>query len=273
MERIRKPAVAGYFYPGDPQSLKNEIGIMLASSQLQKTFKNIIGIVSPHAGYVYSGRTAAYAFNSLKGKNISDVIIISPSHREYFPGICIYEGDMYETPLGPIKVNHDMADKICESSKIIFRGVKGHGDEHAIEVQLPFLQSVIDNFRIVPVVMGDQGKLFVNELAEKISVAANKNTLIIASSDLSHYYDRTKANKLDSIVEKNISDFDYNSLLANIDGARCEACGGGSIAAMMKAADLMNYKKSEVLFRNDSGDASGDTNQVVGYLSAVVYGD
>jgi AmmeMemoRadiSam system protein B len=273
MEKIRKPAVAGYFYPGNPQRLKNDITLMLGSSKQQKKFNKIIGMVSPHAGYLYSGRTAAYGFNLLDGKNISTVIIISPSHKEYFPGSCIYEGDFYETPLGKIEIDHSMSVKVCENSKTIFRGVKGHGEEHAIEVQLPFLQTVLNDFKLVPIVMGDQGKYFVNELAEKISTSADDKTLIVASSDLSHYHDRIKANKLDSIVEKNISGFDYNSLLENLDSGKCEACGGGPIAAMMKASDLMNYKKSEVLYRNDSGDASGDLDQVVGYLSAVVYGD
>lgn len=273
MEKIRKAVVAGYFYPGNPQRLKNEIALMLNASKPQKTFKKIIGIVSPHAGYIFSGRTAAYAFNLLKGKNISTVIIISPSHKEYFPGSCIYEGEIYETPLGQIKINQSMSDEICNSSKTIFRGSKGHGAEHAIEVQLPFLQTVLENFEIVPVVMGDQGKVFVNELAEKISAATDENTLIVASSDLSHFYSRTKANSLDSIVEKNINAFDYNALLDNLQSEKCEACGGGPIAVMMKASELMGYEKSEVLFRNDSGDASGDLNEVVGYLSAVVYGE
>jgi hypothetical protein len=166
-----------------------------------------------------------------------------------------------------------MSDEICKSSKTIFRGRKGHGAEHAIEVQLPFLQTVLENFEIVPIVMGDQGKVFVNELAEKISAATNENTLIVASSDLSHFYNRTKANSLDSIIEKNINDFDYNALMDNLQSEKCEACGGGPIAVMMKASELMGYKKSEVLFRNDSGDTSGDLNEVVGYLSAVVYGE
>ncbi len=273
MERIRKPAVAGYFYPGNPQRLKKEISVMLDLTKLQKPFNKIFGLVSPHAGYIYSGRTAAYGFNLLQKKNYETVIVISPSHKEYFPGSCVYDGTAYETPLGELKINEIMSQKICDGSKTIFRGIKGHGDEHAIEVQLPFLQSVIDNFKIVPVVMGDQGKPYIDELAQKISNAADENTLVVASSDLSHYYDRIKANIMDSIVEKNINDFDYDSLINNLEVGKCEACGGGPIAVMMKAAELMNYKKSKVLFRNDSGDTSGDLNQVVGYLSAVVYGD
>lgn len=273
MERIRKPAVAGYFYPGNPQRLKKEISVLLDITKTEKSYNKIFGIVSPHAGYIYSGRTASYGFNLLKGKKYSTVIIISPSHKEYFPGSCVYDGSAYETPLGELKINETISRKICDGSKTIFRGTKGHGDEHAIEVQLPFLQSVIDDFTIVPVVMGDQGKPYIDELAEQISKTADEKTLIVASSDLSHYYNRINANNMDSIVEKNINDFDYDSLIKNLESGMCEACGGGPIAVMMKAAEFMNFKKSKVLFRNDSGDTSGDINQVVGYLSAVVYGD
>ncbi|QQS35110.1 MAG: AmmeMemoRadiSam system protein B [Ignavibacteriales bacterium] len=273
MEKIRKPAVAGYFYPGNPQSLKKEISLMLDITKPEKAYEKIFGIVSPHAGYIYSGKTASYGFNLLLNKNYETVIIISPSHREYFPGSCIYEGTAYETPLGKLKINETMSQKICDGSKTIFRGVKGHGDEHAVEVQLPFLQSVLKDFSIVPVVMGDQGKPFIDELAAQISNSVDEKTLIVASSDLSHYYNRIKANSMDSIVEKNINEFDYDSLIRNLESGKCEACGGGPIAVMMKAAEILNYSKSKVLNRNDSGETSGDLNQVVGYLSAVVYGE
>src|SRR5690606_5291121 len=122
-----------------------------------------------------------------------------------------------------------------------------------------------------PIVMGDQSKMFVDQLAEKISEVVDEETLVVASSDMSHFYDSEEANRLDSIVEKRINDFDFEQLLNDLDDHECEACGGGPIAAMMKAASLKKINKSLVINRSDSGDVTGDKSEVVGYLSAVVY--
>jgi AmmeMemoRadiSam system protein B len=269
--KIRHQQVAGYFYPAEKEKLENDISLLLKISRPEKLYNRIFGIVSPHAGYVYSGKTAAYVYNLLKDKTYKTVIVISPSHAEYFPGISIYDGDAYETPLGIVEIDNEMTDKIVENSKIIFRGIQGHRKEHALEVQIPFLQSVLKDFKIVPIVMGDQSKMFVDHLAEKISEVVDEETLVVASSDMSHFYDSEEANRLDSIVEKRINDFDFEQLLKDLDDHECEACGGGPIAAMMKAASLKNITKSMVINRSDSGDVTGDKSEVVGYLSAVVY--
>lgn len=269
--KIRHQQVAGYFYPAEKDKLQKDISSLLQSAKTEKSFNKIFGIVSPHAGYIYSGKTAAYVYNLLKDKSYKTVIVISPSHAEYFPGISIYDGDAYETPLGIVEIDQVMTDKLVEDSKIIFRGIQGHRKEHALEVQIPFLQSVLNDFKIVPIVMGDQSKMFVDELAERIAKVVNDETLIVASSDLSHFYDAEEADRLDSVVEKRIIDFDFEQLLKDLDDKECEACGGGIIAVMMKAASLKNITKSVVLNRSDSGDVTGDKSEVVGYLSAVVY--
>lgn len=269
--RIRHQQVAGYFYPAEKEKLQNDIALMLQTSKSEKSFNKIFGIVSPHAGYVYSGKTAAYAYNILRDKAYKTVIVISPSHSEYFPGISIYDGDAYETPLGIVEINNELAERLIENSKTIFRSIQGHRQEHALEVQIPFLQSVLKDFKIIPIVMGDQSKVFVDELAEKISKIVDDQTLVVASSDMSHFYSSEDANRLDSVVEKRINDFDYDQLLKDLDDHNCEACGGGPIAAMMKAASLKNVKNSFVLNRSDSGDITGDKSEVVGYLSAVIY--
>lgn len=269
--KIRHQQVAGYFYPAEKDKLQKDISSLLQSAKTEKSFNKIFGIVSPHAGYIYSGKTAAYVYNLLKDKSYKTVIVISPSHAEYFPGISIYDGDAYETPLGIVEIDQVMTDKLVEDSKIIFRGIQGHRKEHALEVQIPFLQSVLNDFKIVPIVMGDQSKMFVDELAERIAKVVNDETLVVASSDMSHFYDAEEADRLDSVVEKRIIDFDFEQLLKDLDDKECEACGGGIIAVMMKAASLKNITKSVVLNRSDSGDVTGDKSEVVGYLSAVVY--
>jgi AmmeMemoRadiSam system protein B len=270
MKTYRPAAVAGLFYPSDSKKLRDEVNLLLSISAVE-SYGNIFGIISPHAGYIYSGRTAAYGFNAVRGSNISKVIIISPSHREYFQGSSVYSGDGYETPLGIVEVEKSLTEKISSGSKTIFKGVEGHRSEHAIEVQIPFLQIVLKDFKIVPVVIGDQSKIFVDELAQKISEAIAEDTLVIASSDLSHYHTKYEADILDSIVEKRISRFQFNELQDDFEKAKCEACGAGPILALMKAAYLNNFKNSTVLNRSDSSDTSGNEREVVGYLSAVFY--
>jgi AmmeMemoRadiSam system protein B len=273
MNNIRSAHVAGYFYPDDPKQLRSEINVFMEDSKPVNDIKNIFGIVSPHAGYVYSGKTAAFVYNLIKGKNYNRVVIISPSHGEYFPGISVFEGDAYETPLGVLEIDKEFSERLVGDSKFIFKGIEGHQKEHALEVQLPFLQSVLDNFKIVPVVMGDQGKMFVDKLAARLAEIVDDETLIVASSDMSHFHSKSEADKLDSIVEKRINNFDYENLQNDLDTHKTEACGGGPIVAMMKAAALKDKKHSRVVHRSDSGDVSGNNNEVVGYLSAVVYGD
>jgi AmmeMemoRadiSam system protein B len=273
MNKVRKPAVAGYFYPANREELKRDIALLLENSEPPIKLNDVFGIVSPHAGYLYSGKTAAYSYNMIKNKDIETVVIISPSHREYFPGISIFDGDAYQTPLGTIPLNNKMADALAENSKMIFRGITGHGAEHAIEVQLPFLQTVLKEFEIVPIVMGDQNKQFISELSLKLAEVIDDKTLIVASSDLSHYNAKAKAYEFDSIVERRIIDFEYDKLRDDLERGRCEACGGGPIVAMMQLAAGFNKKKAAVLHRSDSGDTSGDNNEVVGYLSAAIYGD
>ena len=271
MKNIREPAVAGAFYPASPAKLKSEVEQLLNAYKTDEQFENIVGIVSPHAGYIYSGKTAAYAYNTIARAKYKTVIIISPSHREYFPGISIYNGDAYKTPLGEVLLNKDLISKLTHEEKFIFEGTNGHKSEHAVEVQIPFLQIVMKNFTIVPIVMGDQRKEFVDALAKKIAETMDNETLIIASSDLSHFYTKQEADKLDSLVEKRIADFDYENLHNDLEAGKCQACGGGPIVAMMKAADLIKKNKSKILSRTDSGDVTGDDSEVVGYLSAAIY--
>jgi AmmeMemoRadiSam system protein B len=271
MKLYRKPYAAGYFYPGDKDKLKEQVKLLLDIGQNEKTFGSVSGLIAPHAGYIYSGRTAAFAYNTIKNRNFKTVIIISPSHREYFPGVCLYDGDGYITPMGTINVDKDLVDRLTEGSDLLFKGTEGHGQEHGVEVHLPFLQVILHDFNIVPIVMGDQSKRYIDELSLRISENSDKDTLIIASSDLSHFYSREAADKLDSVAEKRINEFDYDGLFLDLEYKRCEACGGGPIIAMMKSIDLKNKNKSFVLDRSDSGDVSKNIDEVVGYLSAAIY--
>jgi hypothetical protein len=271
MANIRSAAVAGLFYPEDPIQLRNDINSFLRDTDSTLNIERIFGIVSPHAGYTYSGKTAAYVYNLINGRQYKRVVVISPSHSEYFPGVSVYEGDAYETPLGLLEVDKEFSDGLVVNSKTIFEGIEGHRKEHALEVQLPFLQVVLDEFKIVPVVMGDQARVFIEELALRLAAITDDETLIVSSSDMSHFYSKSKANKLDSIIEKRINNFDFEGLQADLESRKTHACGGGPIVALMKAASLKNINRSLVVHRSDSGDITGDDREVVGYLSAVMY--
>lgn len=269
---IRPPAVAGMFYEREPVRLKKAVENYLNQAHPPKIEGEIIGLVSPHAGYFYSAKTAAYGYKLIQGKKYNSVVVISPSHYEYFRGISIYNGIAYQTPLGTISIDSELRDELKDYNNIIEFSKRGHGREHALEVQLPFLQMVLEDFKLLPIVMGDQSKEFVYSLAEILAeVLKNKNVLLVASSDLSHYFSHDVANSLDSRIEHLINKFDDETLIDELEEEKVQACGGGPIVTVMKTSKLLGANKSKVLYRNDSSEASGDKHQVVGYLSAVFF--
>ena len=271
MNKIRNSKVAGMFYPSDPTELRKLISSYLGEVKNTEKIEHVAGIVSPHAGYVYSGKTAAWAYKTIESAKYENVIVISPSHREYFKGVSIYPGNAYKTPLGEIQINKKLRQKMVEASDLIFEGIQGHGSEHALEVQLPFLQVILANFQLIPLVIGSQSRETVDELAKVLAEVVDDKTLIVASSDLSHFYSKSRANIIDSRVIESINYFKYDELQNDLEQKRCEACGGGGIVAMLKALKMKNYSHSKVIQRSDSGDVTGDEKEVVGYLSAIVY--
>lgn len=271
MKNVRNAVVSGMFYPDNAVELKDTIMNYLSDCEKKEDVKEIFGLIAPHAGYTYSGKTSAHAYKQIMGKEYSKVIVISPSHREFFHGISVYNGDAYSTPLGTIEVDQSIRRLMVNNSDTIFSSEKGHNAEHALEVHLPFLQTVLGEFKIVPLVMGDQSINYINELSEKLAEVWNDHVLIVASSDLSHFYPGDKAEQLDSLIEKRIDEFDFEGLYDDLANKNCEACGGGPMITLMKAASLRGFKNSKILSRTNSGDITGDYSEVVGYLSAVIY--
>ncbi len=271
MKKVRTPAVAGMFYPASSSELEQQLDLMFEIAKPKNNFGKVRGIISPHAGYVYSGKTAAYAYNTIKSKSYKTVVVISPSHREYFYGCSIYDGDAYATPLGEIEIDKATAEKIVANGEHISFGEMGHRGEHALEVQLPFLQKALSGFKLVPIVMGDQSEEIIDDLAQALAKSIDEDTLVVASSDLSHFHSKEVALELDYRVLERVKNFNYEALVTDLNTGRSEACGGGPIAAMMKAMDLLGIRKVEVLAHSDSGDVTGDNREVVGYMSAVIY--
>jgi len=229
--------------------------------------------VVPHAGYMYSGGVATRAYRQIMDKQIDVIAVISPSHREYFTEISIYDGYGYSTPLGILPVDKILAGELSEFSPQIILSEKGHRfEEHALEVQLPILQEVLSNFKIIPIVMGEHSYHNIETLAKALAkVLAGRNALLVASSDLSHFYNAQKAALLDNVVIENVKNFDDEKLFQDLQQGYCEMCGGGPAIAVMKACKLLGANKSEVLVYRNSGDVTGEYDEVVGYLSAVFY--
>lgn len=272
---VRPAAVAGLFYPADKVELEKTCVRFLQDARAKIMITppdKPFGIVSPHAGYPYSGYTAAHGYSLLRKKQFETVIIISPSHREYFDGISVFSGKAYSTPLGEIEIDGSLRDVFIETAgEIVIESRAGHKSEHALEVQLPFLQLALGSFKLLPIVMGDQNRRYCRTLGSVIAdVTMGKSTLIVASSDLSHYYDYDTANKIDNVCISDISGLDPDRFMDDLENRRCEACGGGPIASLLYAARKSGVANSDVLYHCNSGDTTGDKSGVVGYLSAII---
>lgn len=233
---------------------------------------DVVGLIVPHAGYIYSGQVAAHAYKLIQGKKYDTVILVGPSHRVAFGGVAIYSQGAYETPLGLIPIDEKIVSEMKHLSKIIIDLPAAHAQEHSLEIQLPFLQVALEVFSFIPLVMGDQSDATCQELARVIyQVAKDRHILIVASTDLSHFHDYIKAKELDGIVIKHIQDNDVEGLLGSLAHDKAEACGGGPMAVTMMAAHKIGAHHSLLLKYANSGDVTGDKSSVVGYASAVYY--
>jgi AmmeMemoRadiSam system protein B/AmmeMemoRadiSam system protein A len=270
---VRPPAVAGQFYPGNPDSLARDVDRFIAAAGAVEVDGDVVGIVAPHAGYVYSGGVAGHAYAAVKGRAYDTVVVVAPSHRVAFRGTAVYAEGAYRTPLGTVPVDAGLAAAILDSAAGIVDEPRVHRDEHSLEVQVPFLQRALGRFSIVPVIMGDQSHSAVRALGGRIASAVagapDRRVLLVASTDLSHYHDQRTAERLDGRVVEAVAAFDPDGLVRLLASAECEACGGGPTAAVMTAALALGADESRVLAYATSGDVTGDTDQVVGYMSAV----
>jgi len=272
MSTVRHPAVSGLFYPDLRAVLTRNVDELVLRAASKPARGRLRGVIAPHAGYVYSGYTAAVAYKLLKEQSYDAVIIVGPSHREYFDGVSICAGDAFETPLGNIAIDHELRDRLVKEWAGISVTETGHMAEHSIEVQLPFLQRILGSFSFVPVVMGDQRREHCDRLADAISKScAGRNVLLIASSDLSHYHPYKTAVELDRLVREKIELYDEDGLMKQLEANEVEACGGGPIVTVMKASRQLGANSSHILHYCNSGDVSGEKDAVVGYVSAALF--
>ncbi len=268
-DSIREPAFAGMFYLADKSALTSQLGFLLSGAKSVTRKGTTIAIIAPHAGYQYSGQTAAHAFCQVQGASFDTVAVVSPSHREYFDGISVYDGSAYSTPLGTIGIDAALRKELTENDPIISISAAGHRDEHALEVQIPFIQQLFSGVSILPIVIGDQRRAYCYHLGEQLArVLTGRRSLLVASSDLSHYHDYDAANALDRVIIEDVKDFDYDKLMTDLESNRVEACGGGPIVSVMIAARMLGAESARILHHCNSGDITGEHDRVVGYLAA-----
>jgi MEMO1 family protein len=274
MSYVREPAVSGTFYPGDPKALRRDIQRYMDGAVFDDVDGSIIGLISPHAGFMYSGPVAAYGYKALQGTSYDTVIVVAPSHRAYFEGAAIQDKGGYKTPLGVIAIDEEISAAILRDSKDIINDARPHAMEHSLEVQLPFLQVVLKTFKLVPLIMGVQDVGTCERLAGNIGDvvrASGKRVLVVGSTDLSHYHTYAQANKLDNILVDDLGKYDLKALQEDFEKEKFEACGYGPIITTMMVSQKMGATKSKVLKYLNSGDTSGDRSGVVGYVSSVFY--
>ncbi|MEO0105994.1 MAG: AmmeMemoRadiSam system protein B [candidate division WOR-3 bacterium] len=268
----RESIHAGSWYPGKEKELKEVINTYLKNARA-KVPGEIYGLVSPHAGYMYSGPFAAFAYRVIENKEFDDVIVIGPSHRHGFYGASVDKMAGRKTPLGKVDFDTELAESIIKQNpKVIKYDPDAHSEEHSVEIQIPFLQVVLKKFKIVEIVMGSQDYNTCVALSDAIvNATKSRKVLIIASSDLSHYHNQEKAEELDNLVINAIERFDPELLYKRLSSDSCEACGGGPIITVMLAVKKFGVDKARVLVYGTSGNITGDYAQVVGYLSAAFF--
>ncbi len=269
---IRRSVIAGSWYPGSASALASTIDGFLAAVDEGPVEGELKGLISPHAGYSYSGGVAAYAYQQLKGQTYTTVVIVSPIHQYYRGRYLVTGHQYYETPLGLVQVDADLVSKLDEEVELTF---VEQDAEHSLEIQLPFLQHMLGEFTLLPVMMGDQELRACRELSAAVTkVLGEDNALLVASSDLAHLHDYQEVVAHDRYVQKFVSDFDPEGLASSLAKNEAQACGGGPIVTVMLAAKERGADRAKVLKHMNSGDVTGmrtPGQYTVGYLAGVIY--
>jgi AmmeMemoRadiSam system protein B/AmmeMemoRadiSam system protein A len=268
---FRPSAHAGTWYPGTAQELSADLKKYLGNVR-GRLNGDIRGLVAPHAGYVYSGPIAAYAYRAVEGMEFDAVIVIGPSHAYGFAGASIDTMAGRTTPLGTVKYDLALARAIMKADKNIRYEPGAHAAEHSTEIQVPFVQTVLPGCPVLEIVMGDQSLPACRRLADAVFKAAgDRKVLVVASTDLSHYHNQAQAETLDQRVIEAVAAFDPERLAGLLAAESCEACGGGPVVTAMLLAKKLGATAAKPLVYATSGDITGDRSQVVGYLAAAFY--
>jgi AmmeMemoRadiSam system protein B/AmmeMemoRadiSam system protein A len=271
---IREPAVAGRFYPSDPTELKMMVAEHLSGVPSDQGIDGeLVALIVPHAGLIYSGKIAAYAYKLLENSGIRKVVLCGPSHHYRFQGLSVYgPGVLWKTPLGMVSCDDTLCNQLLKYNKNIAKISEAHSREHCLEVQLPYLISVLKEFGLVPVIMGNPDETNIELLASALTALKSEaGTVMIASTDWQHYRPAEQGRKMDSLGMECLLDLDAERLSRYLNEGKVEMCGGGAAVAVMKAAMARGANRIKILKYGDSGDISGDKSSVVGYAAAALY--
>lgn len=272
--QTRRSPIAGTWYPGQPNILSQTIRELIDGIEPVEESRELVALISPHAGLRYSGPIAAAGYRLLEGSRFDTAVLVGPSHYEHFTGASVFSRGAFETPLGRIGVDETLSTAIETRDSEIRFVAEAHDREHCLEMQVPFLQVLNPEISIVPIVIGDQRRENVESIGRAIADGVSetsKRVLLVASSDLSHYKSAELAARMDGKVSRFVEDFDERGLMGLMENNHEHACGGGPIVAVMMAARILGATAARLMRYGDSGDVTGDKLQVVGYLSAAMF--
>ena len=279
---IRQSVIAGSWYPGQPDVLRRTLEGYLADAEKVKLEVELEGelmaLISPHAGYAYSGPTAAYAYQQLEdGPAFETVAVLSPLHQAYLGGFVVTKSSHYETPLGLVEVDAELVEALGKEVTLNRVGFDG---EHSLEIQLPFLQQVLGAFTLLPVMLGepltsDRSLAACRELSAALAkLLRDRKALIVASTDLAHLHNYNDVVRHDRVMIELVERFDIEGLAQALMEGRCQACGGAAVVTALLAAQALGANRATVLHYTNSGDVTGNRrpgSYTVGYMAAAVY--
>jgi len=272
---IRPSPIAGRWYPGDSNQLAASVDKYVDAARVPEIDGEVVGIIVPHAGHTYSGPVAGYAFKAVRDLQRDLVAVISPMHQPYSQPFLTCAHQAYQTPLGTLNVDHESVSALSDAleTELGFGLTAVRNDqEHSLEIELPFLQRVLSSeFDLLPVMVRDQSPEVVETLGRALAgVLVGRSALLVASSDLSHFYDQLQAEQLDSEILSRVEAFDPPGVLQAEEEGKGFACGRNAIAAVLWAAQELGANNVKVLNHATSGDVTGDYSGVVGYAAAII---
>jgi AmmeMemoRadiSam system protein B len=274
ISEVRPSPIAGTWYPGSRENLAEQVDGYLAQAHLPKFFGEVVALIAPHAGHRYSGKTAGHAFAAVMGQKRDLVAVISPMHAPYPGSLLTSAHKAYATPIGPVQID---AGALAHLAELLAQEEQdltpvANDKEHSLEIELPFLQRALrGDFLLLPVMIRSQSALVARRLGHALAqVMQGRSALLIASTDLSHFYPAHIADQLDSEMLRRMHSFDPDSLFAAERSGEGFACGAAAAAAVLWAAKELGADNVEILHHSTSGDETGDYSSVVGYGAAAV---
>jgi AmmeMemoRadiSam system protein B len=273
---VRPSPISGTWYPGDPDVLAQSVDRQLQECEISPISGDLIGLIAPHAGHRYSGQVAAHAFRYLEGMTPEVVAVLSPLHHPHPSQILTTGHDAYGTPLGHVPVDQGLVqqleDQLLKDRGIEIAHVRNDG-EHSLEIELPFLQRVLTQpFRLLPLMLRDQSQPVVEAVGHALgTVLRDQSVVLVASSDLSHFYPQSLAERFDTEVLTRIESFNPSAVLTAEEEGMGFACGRAAMAAVLWACEDLGADSVKVIQHATSGDITGDYQSVVGYAAAVIY--